>query len=221
MPHTSYREFLLIQNKLAGVQSGSSQRDSMIPSEQTIDFKKGSKTDDDLTIWHHSILFGGPAEEPGPMQCEINGHKGLCSESNSSVALSIDSGRLWWWDAEICWRSWLFRAQMISQSNSGCRAFWLIQWRFFELMVCVDHPRDIPESLNIKLKRFFKARKMCWKRLQQYSSWLTHLLHLGWFSWDGTELFFWELLLWLESWHSCTMLHVWHSCTFILLIFSN
>ena len=46
-------------------------------------------------------------------------------------------------------------------------------------MVCVDHPGDIPESLDIKLKLFFKARKMYWKRLQQYSSWLTHLLHLG------------------------------------------
>jgi hypothetical protein len=46
-------------------------------------------------------------------------------------------------------------------------------------MVCVDHPRDIPESLDIKLKRFFKARKMCWKRVQQYSSWLTYFIHLG------------------------------------------
>jgi hypothetical protein len=27
------------------------------------------------------------SEQPGPMQCEINGHKELCSESNSSVAL--------------------------------------------------------------------------------------------------------------------------------------
>ena len=107
MPHTSYREFLLIQNKFAGVQSGSSQRDSFRADHW---FQKRIKnwgvsedtcqSDDDLTIWRHSILFGGPAEEPGPMQCEINGHKELCSESNSSVALSIDSGRLWWWDVE-------------------------------------------------------------------------------------------------------------------------
>ena len=182
MPHTSYREFLLIQNKFPGVQSGSSQRDSFRADHW---FQKRIKnwgvsedtcqSEDDLTIWRYSILFGGPAEEPGPMQCEINGHKELCSESNSSVAL-----RQWQTLMVRRWRSWLFRAQMISiQSNSGCRAFWLIQRRFFELMVCVDHPRDIPESLDIKLKRFFKARKMCWKRVQQYSSWLTYFIHLG------------------------------------------